>query len=211
VLAVPAQAAFATRNPGEIPAVSLQVNVQLPQLLTPMTDRLGDASDSGDVHSERVAATIALPPGIPAAITLGRIILPPGGSIVVNRTGGPALVILERGLLGATRDGREVERASGDAELVPSGEWLTIRSTGDEPLASLLLTIAPAESTEAFVPGTVKMWLSLEVAEDGIHLRATGPVEIRDLDGELVNQFTFNSSATRLGLDWVEPMATPTT
>jgi mannose-6-phosphate isomerase-like protein (cupin superfamily) len=146
VLAVPAEAAFATRNPGEIPAVSLQVSVQLPQPLTPMTDRTGDTSDSDDIHSELVVATIALPPGISAEVTVARIILPPGRSIVANRTRGPALFIVERGLLGATRDGREVERASGDAELVPSGEQLTISSTGDEPLASLLLTITPAES-----------------------------------------------------------------
>jgi hypothetical protein len=61
----------------------------------------------------------------------------------------------------------------------------------------------------AFVPGTVKMWLSLDVAADGNHLTATGPVEIRDVDGKLVDQFTFNGTATRFGLDWVKPVATP--
>jgi hypothetical protein len=62
----------------------------------------------------------------------------------------------------------------------------------------------------AFVPGTIKMWLAIDVAADGNHLTATGPVEIRDVDGKVVNQFTFTGTATRLGLDWVKPAATPT-
>ena len=63
----------------------------------------------------------------------------------------------------------------------------------------------------AFVPGTLKFWLSLEVSPDGNHLTATGPVEARKADGTLAYAFTFNGTATRLGLDWVKPVATPTT
>jgi hypothetical protein len=62
---------------------------------------------------------------------------------------------------------------------------------------------------DAFVPGTVTMWLSLEVAADGNHLTASGPVEIRDVDGKLVNQFVFNGTATRLIVGRDQPSATP--
>jgi hypothetical protein len=61
-----------------------------------------------------------------------------------------------------------------------------------------------------FVPGTLKFWLSIEVSPDGNHLTATGPAEARKLDGTLEYAYTFNGTATRLGLDWVKPLATPT-
>ena len=66
------------------------------------------------------------------------------------------------------------------------------------------------DAPAAFVPGTVKFWLSIEVAEDGNHLTATGPVEIRAVDGKLVNAFTFDGTATRLGIGWERPTGTPT-
>jgi hypothetical protein len=61
----------------------------------------------------------------------------------------------------------------------------------------------------AFVPGTLKFWLSIEVSEDGNHLTATGPVEARRTDGTLEYAFDFSGSATRLGLDDKKPAATP--
>jgi hypothetical protein len=62
----------------------------------------------------------------------------------------------------------------------------------------------------AFTPGTVTFWLSLELDETGDTLTATGPVEIRSPDGTLVDQFTFNGSATRLAAGRDRPSATPT-
>lgn len=63
----------------------------------------------------------------------------------------------------------------------------------------------------AFVPGTVTFRLSIQVDATGNALRATGPVEIRSPDGAMLDQFTFNGTATRLGVRWVNPVATPTT
>jgi hypothetical protein len=109
------------------------------------------------------------------------------------------------------RDGTYVEETTYIGAGI--GSW---QATGDRS-GDLIIVYQDIEGgldpnqPDAFVPGTVKMWLSLEAAADGNHLSATGPVEIRDVDGTLVNQFTFNGTASRLGLDWVEPMATPTT
>jgi hypothetical protein len=91
------------------------------------------------------------------------------------------------------------------------GSWQSSR----EPSADLIIVYQDLEGgldpnqPDAFVPGSLKMWSSLEVATDGSHLTATRLVEIHDVDGKLVDHFTFNGTATRLGLDWVEPIATP--
>ena len=92
------------------------------------------------------------------------------------------------------------------------GSWTV---TGDRS-ADLLIVFQDIEGgldpdkPAAFVPGTLKFWLSLEVSADGNHLTATGPVEARQADGTLAYAFTFNGTATRLGLNWVKPVATPT-
>jgi hypothetical protein len=86
------------------------------------------------------------------------------------------------------------------------GSWQSSR----EPSADLIIVYQDLEGgldpnqPDAFVPGSLKMWSSLEVATDGSHLTATRLVEIHDVDGKLVDHFTFNGTATRLGLDWVE-------
>ena len=92
------------------------------------------------------------------------------------------------------------------------GSWTP---TGDHS-ADLIIVFQDIEggldpdAPAAFVPGTLKFWLSIEVSPDGNSLTATGPVEARTADGALAYAFTFDGSATRLGLDWVKPVATPT-
>ena len=149
LLVVPAEAVFTAHNPGEFPAVSLEVSLQLPLPLTPMTDRLTTATGPGSVHREHLTAAIATEPGVSAAVAVARITVPPDESFVINGTKGPVLVLVERGRVGGTRDGLAVERAPGDAELVPQGALTTIYSTGEAPLAVVLLTITPLESDVA--------------------------------------------------------------
>jgi mannose-6-phosphate isomerase-like protein (cupin superfamily) len=147
LLAVPAETAFSVRNPGEVPTVSLELSLQLTLPLTPMTDHTGDVP--GAIRSERLAATIAMAPGAPVELSVGRTVLAQDGSIVADSTAGPVVLVVERGLLGGTRDGQGVERAPGEVELVPRGALATLHSTGEAPLAMLLLTIAPVESDTA--------------------------------------------------------------
>jgi len=149
LLVVPAEAVFTAHNPGEVPAVSLEVSVQRPLPLTPMTDRGTTATGPGSVHREHLTAAIATDPGVAAAVAVARITVPPGESFVIDGTTGPVLVLVERGRVGGTRERVEVERAPGDAELVPQGALATIHSTGEAPLAVVLLTITPPESDVA--------------------------------------------------------------
>jgi len=149
LLVVPAEAVFTAQNPGEFPAVSLEVSVQLPLPLTPMTDRVTTATGPGNVHREHLTSVIATDPGVSAAVAVARITLPPGESFVIDGTKGPVLVLVERGRIGGTREGLAAERAPGNAELVPQGERATIHSTGEAPLAVLVLTITPPESDVA--------------------------------------------------------------
>lgn len=92
------------------------------------------------------------------------------------------------------------------------GSWTP---TGDHT-ADLIIVFQDIEGgldpdkPAAVVPGTLKFWLSIDVSPDGNSLTATGPVEGRKADGTLAYAFTFNGSATRLGLDWVKPVGTPT-
>ena len=65
------------------------------------------------------------------------------------------------------------------------------------------------EKPTAFVPGAMKMWLSLEVSEDGNHLTATGPVEARHPDGTLEYAYDFIGTASRLEFDNGTPAASP--
>jgi mannose-6-phosphate isomerase-like protein (cupin superfamily) len=146
LLVVPPEAAFSARNAGELPAVSLEVSVQLPLPLTPMTDRVTTATGAGSVHREPLAAAIATDPGVSAVVAVARITVPPGESLVIDGTTGPVLVVVERGRLGVTQDGLDAEHAPGEAELVPPGEFATIHSTGEAPLAVLVLTATPAQS-----------------------------------------------------------------
>jgi mannose-6-phosphate isomerase-like protein (cupin superfamily) len=149
LLVVPAEAAFTTRNAGELPAVSLEMSVQLPLPLTPMTDRVRAGTGSGRVHREQLATAIASDPGVSAAVTVERITLSPSTSAVIDETTGPMLVLIEQGPFGATSDAMEVERAPGDVRLVPPGERATLRSNGEDPLAVLLLTVTPAEASSS--------------------------------------------------------------
>ena len=66
------------------------------------------------------------------------------------------------------------------------------------------------DAPAAFVPGTITFWLSLELDDTGNALTATGPVEVRSTDDALVDQFTFNGTATRLEVGRERPSATPT-
>jgi hypothetical protein len=143
LLIVPAEAAFTAHNPGELPAVSLEVSVRLTVPLTPMSDRARAVTGAGSVHLEHLGAAIATDPGVSAAVAVVRITLPPGESIVIGGTKGPVLVLVERGRFGATPDGMEVERASREAQLVRAGERTALRSNGEDPLAALLLTVTP--------------------------------------------------------------------
>lgn len=63
----------------------------------------------------------------------------------------------------------------------------------------------------AFVPGTIKFLLDVKISADGEHFTATGPVEVRDVHAKLVDQFTFNGTASRLdvasGLTGATPAA----
>ena len=146
LLVVPAEAAFTAHNPGELPAVSLEVSVRLAVPLTPMSDRAGAVTGAGSVHREPLGAAIATDPGVSAAVAVARITLPPGESIVIGGTKGPVLVLVERGRFGATPDGMDVERASREAQLVRVGERTVLRSNGEDPLAALLLTVTRPES-----------------------------------------------------------------
>ena len=91
------------------------------------------------------------------------------------------------------------------------GSW---KATG-ERTAELIIVFQDIEGglepdkPAAFVPGTLKFWLSIGISPDGNSFTATGPVEARKADGTLAYAFTFEGTATRLGLDWVKPIATP--
>src|SRR5215217_4508870 len=146
LLVVPPEAAFSARNAGELPAVSLEVSVQLPLPLTPMTDRVATATDPGSVHREHLVAAIATDPGVAAVVAVARITVPPGESFLIDGTTGPVLVVVERGRLGVTQDGLDAEHAPGEAELVLPGEFVTLRTNGEVPLAVLLLTVTSPES-----------------------------------------------------------------
>ncbi|MFT4038506.1 MAG: hypothetical protein QM692_10025 [Thermomicrobiales bacterium] len=61
----------------------------------------------------------------------------------------------------------------------------------------------------AFVPGTIRFLLDLKLSDDAGHFTATGPVEIRDVTGKLVDQFTFSGTATRFDVTSGLPGATP--
>ncbi len=62
----------------------------------------------------------------------------------------------------------------------------------------------------AFVAGTFTVRLTIELDEAGNAIRAIGPIEIRTPDGALTDQVTFDGTASRLGLGWIPPVATPT-
>ncbi len=93
------------------------------------------------------------------------------------------------------------------------GSW----DASGERMAELIIVFQDTEGgldpnqPEAFVPGTVTLWLTLEVDASGDTLTATGPVEIRTQDGALVDAFTFDGTATRLSVGRAKPAATPTT
>jgi mannose-6-phosphate isomerase-like protein (cupin superfamily) len=145
LLAIPAEVAFTTQNPGEVLAVSLDLSVRLPRLLTPMTDRIGAVRGTAEVRSERLGSTIAMAPGISMVISVGRVILPAGGSFMSDGTAGLAVFVVERGHCRCIREGQEVDRAPGDVELVPRRLLSTISNTSEAPLGGVLLTITPAE------------------------------------------------------------------
>jgi hypothetical protein len=144
LLVVPAETAFAARNPGEFPAVSLEVSVQLPLPLTPMTDRLRAATEARGVHSEHLTAANATEPGVSAVVTVARITLPPGESFGID---GTALVVAERVSFAAQQDNIEGEQIQRDVELFALGERATIRTNGEVPRAVLLLIVHPAEAS----------------------------------------------------------------
>jgi hypothetical protein len=146
LLVVPAEAAFTAHNSGELPAVSLEVSVRLAVPLTPMSERARAVTGAGGVHLEHLGAAIATDPGMPAAVAVARITLPPGESIVIAGTKGPAFVLVERGRFGATPDGMDVEQTPREVELFPPGERATIRTNDEVPRAVLLLTVNPAEA-----------------------------------------------------------------
>lgn len=145
LLAIPAEAAFTTQNRGEVLAVSLDLSVRLPRLLTPMTDRTGAVRGTGEVRSERLGSTIAMAPGISMVVSVGRVILPAGGRFMSDGTAGPAVFVVERGHCRCTRDGQKVDLAPGDVKLVPRGALSTISNNSEAPLGGVLLTITPAE------------------------------------------------------------------
>jgi mannose-6-phosphate isomerase-like protein (cupin superfamily) len=145
LLVVPAEAAFTVRNVDELPAVSLDVSVQRPSTLTPMTVQVSSATGSESVHREHLAGAIATDPGISAAVAVARITLLPGESFLTEEISGSVFVV-GRGLFSATRDGMDVDRAPGDAQLVSPRERATLRSSGKDPLAVLLVKVTPLES-----------------------------------------------------------------
>jgi hypothetical protein len=146
LLVIPAEAAFTARNLEELAAISLEVSVQLPRPLTPMTDRVMTGTGSEGVHSERLMTAIATEPGVSVAVAVARTTQPPGESVVLDGTTGPVLVALERAILGTPRESFEIEQSSGDVALVRAGERATVRSNGEDPLAFLLITLIPLET-----------------------------------------------------------------
>jgi hypothetical protein len=142
VLVVPAEVAFTAHNPRELPAVSLEVSVRLAVPLTPMTDHPRAASESGEVHRDHLAAAIASEPGMSVALTVARIPLLPGESIVID---GPVLTVVERGDFGAPQDNFEVEQIPREVKLFPLGERAILRTNDEVPRAVLLLTVTPSE------------------------------------------------------------------
>ena len=155
LLVIPAEAAFTAYNPGELPAVSLEVSVQLPLPLTPMTDRLRATTESGTVHSEHLTAAIASEPGMSVEFAIARITLAPGESIVID---GPVLVVVERVIFGALQDNFDVEQTRREVELFLSGQRATIRTSGGGPHAILLLTITPTKLGPSATQSSAGPW-----------------------------------------------------
>jgi hypothetical protein len=144
LLAIPTETAFTVRNTTEHQAVSLEVSVQLPLPLTPMTDRTGGTAETEDIHRERLVAAIATAPGEPADVFLGRLILSPGRPLSIDAPAGSTLFIVERGILGDARDSSGVERVPREVHLVSSGKQATIRTNGDDPLVAVLVAVSPS-------------------------------------------------------------------
>jgi mannose-6-phosphate isomerase-like protein (cupin superfamily) len=149
LLVVPADAAYAARNGGSVPAVSLDVTVQQSGLATPMTDQLGEAPGVDGVRRELLTSALATELGEASLVGVGRLILPRGGTIATHAAPGPELFVVERGSLGAARGGVEVERGPGAAELFRRGERARVRNARASPLAVVLLTITPAGQDRA--------------------------------------------------------------
>jgi hypothetical protein len=93
------------------------------------------------------------------------------------------------------------------------GSW---QATG-ERTADLVIVFQDIEGgldpnqPAAFVPGTITFRLSIEVDSAGNVIVARGPAETRSPDGTLLDEMTFEGTATHLGVGWVMPVATPTT
>jgi hypothetical protein len=109
-----------------------------------MTDCGGGATKIGDVHRELLAAAITTPPGEPADIAVGRLILSAGIPMVIDRTARSTLVMVERGSLDITATGSVVERAPGEVQLIPQTTRTTIGSSGDGPVVAVVVMMTPA-------------------------------------------------------------------
>jgi quercetin dioxygenase-like cupin family protein len=158
-LFLPDGAAFAVRNLGEEPAVLLQVLAATPFGL-PNSAVAYHTAASGVATwvlagGQKVAATEG-----PAALSLGRATLAPGGRLAWVEAPGPVLLVVEAGTATLATEGRSeawVQRraegvahylglatlAAGDGALIGAGPAAELRNAGQEPVEVLVVTLLP--------------------------------------------------------------------
>jgi quercetin dioxygenase-like cupin family protein/predicted SnoaL-like aldol condensation-catalyzing enzyme len=106
-----------------------------------------------------VATTL---PEAEATVGVGRVTLGPGADFPARTAAGPELIVVESGRLaltatggtvwvrrapdGLTNKATQVEIGAGDALLVPAGVTAGYRAAGDDPVALLIVTLAPVSS-----------------------------------------------------------------
>ncbi len=143
LLIIPVDAAFSARNTGEVPAVALEIGLQFPQPLTPMTDGVGAASRPRNIHREPLTAAIVTEPGQPAVVTIDRTILPPSTSMGLGKGPGTTVFMVKPTVAGTDQDRLDIEPSMDVVRLVAPGEQPAILA-GKTSLAVLRLTVSPA-------------------------------------------------------------------
>ena len=145
LLIIPVDAAFTARNTAEVPAVSLEISLQVPQPLTPMTDGVGAASGPSTIHREPLTAGIVTEPGQPAVVTIDRRILLPRTSLGVGKGPGTTVFLVKPLVAGTDQNRLAREHGKDVVRLVAPGEQPTMQTDAETPLVVMVLTVIPTD------------------------------------------------------------------
>ena len=161
LVALPAGSHYAIRNEGGTPAVALDLT--LIALVAPIDLAYpgGGPTPTGRIVVRPLAGwtTTDLASAASTRIAFGRATLAPEATLALGDAVGPVLLAVERGTVvlatggggawvqsGQQRANRKVTAArldTGDGSLVPLGTAVTLRASGAEPAAILVVTITP--------------------------------------------------------------------